>query len=76
MPPNDDIRNDHSTYNMLRNEDRALLMRHGYKPGELPPAEERELLRDLHAESDDTDDNSGVASEIGDEQDGTDADAS
>lgn len=73
MPPNDDIRNDNSTYNTLRNEDKVLLLRHGYIPGELPPEEERELLRDLRGESDDTDEAIG---EIGDEQDGTDADAS
>lgn len=76
MPPNDDIRNDNSTYNTLRNEDKALLLRHGYVPGELPPEEERELLLDLRAESDDTDDNSEAIGEIGDEQDGTEADAS
>lgn len=74
MPPDDDIRNDNSTYNTLRNEDKELLLRHGYKPGELSPEEERELLQDLR-ESDDTDDNSEVMGEIGDEQDGTEADA-
>jgi len=76
MPPNDDIRNDNSTYNTLRNEDKALLLRHGYVPGELPPEEERKLLLDLRAESDATHDNSEAIGEIGDEQDGTDADAS
>ena len=78
MPPDDDIRNDESTFNELRNEDRMLLMRNGHKPGELPPDEERELIKDLREqEGIDTDDaESHYEGVIGDEQDGTDADAS
>lgn len=78
MPPDDDIRNDRSTYNVLRNEDKELLLRNGYKPGELPPEEEQELLRDLRDSQAMTDDDTdaNMIGEIGDEQDGTDADAS
>jgi hypothetical protein len=46
----------HYTFNPLTNEDKDLLLRHGYIPGELPDAEERELLADLRGEgADDTD---------------------
>jgi hypothetical protein len=78
MPPDDDIRNDNSTYNTLRNSDKELLLRNGYRPGELPPEEERELLSDLRSEQamTDNDPDANAIGEIGDEQDGTDADAS
>lgn len=78
MPPDDDIRNDRSTFNELRNEDKELLLRNGYKPGELAPEEEQELLKDLRDSQDmtDGDNDANVIGEIGDEQDGTDADAS
>ena len=76
MPPDDDIRNDDSTYNELRNEDKQLLQRHGYKPGELPPEEERELIAELRDQVGSDDNDSEVEGVIGDERDGTDADAS
>jgi len=46
----------HYTYNSLSNEDKALLLRHGYRPGELPPQEEHELVRDLRDQTDGDDD--------------------
>jgi hypothetical protein len=45
----------HYTFNPLGNEDKELLLRNGYKPGELAPGEERELLEDLKGDSDDPD---------------------
>lgn len=69
MPSDDD---QHYTYNQLSNEDKDLLLRNGYKPGELPPEEERELITDLRNQTDDDEDSdrpSGAVS--GDERDGT-----
>lgn len=37
----------HYTYNELTNDDKELLLRHGYVPGELAPEDERDLLNDL-----------------------------
>jgi len=73
MPSNDDIRasNDY-TYNELTNEEKEWLSRNGYRPGELSNKE----VRDQMAEDRDTDENSEAIGEIGDEMDGTDADAS
>jgi len=42
----------HYTYNELTNEDKELLLRHGYVPGELSPEDQRELLADLRQSSD------------------------
>lgn len=62
----------HYTYNQLSNEDRELLLRNGYKPGELPPEEQRELLADLRAQLDDDEDSGRLSSEVpADERDGT-----
>ncbi len=67
--------NQHYTYNELSNSDKELLLRYGYRPGELPAEEERELLADLRAQSsgDDGDEDSDRASTDipGDERDGT-----
>ncbi|MEO6761545.1 MAG: hypothetical protein ABI220_04195 [Candidatus Saccharimonadales bacterium] len=41
----------HYTYNELSNEDRALLLSHGYKPGELPSEDERDIISDLRAQA-------------------------
>jgi hypothetical protein len=41
------------TFNPLSNDDKDLLLANGYKPGELPPDEEQELLRDLREQSGD-----------------------
>jgi hypothetical protein len=38
---------DDYTFNPLHNQDKELLLRHGYRPGELSPEDERELLADL-----------------------------
>lgn len=52
MPPDDQ----HFTFNELANEDKELLLRHGYNPSELMPEEMRDLLLDLKdANSDDYD---------------------
>ena len=71
MPPDDDIRaSDDYTYNELTNEEKEWLRRNGYQPGELSAKEVRQLME---ADRDTDADNIGV---IGDEMDGTDADAS
>jgi len=68
MPPDDQ----HYTYNSLSNEDKELLLRHGYRPGELPPEEERELIEDLRAQSDGDEDSDRLSTDIpADERDGT-----
>jgi len=60
MPPDDQ----HYTYNPLSNDDKELLLRHGYRPGELPPEEERELLKDLRGENDGDEDADRLSTEI------------
>ena len=67
MPPDDQ----HYTYNPLSNEDKELLLRHGYRPGELEPSEERELLADLRASADDPDADHLSGDVPADERDGT-----
>jgi hypothetical protein len=60
------------TYNVLSNEDKELLLKHGYRPGELPPEEERELLADLRAQVGGDEDSERLSSDvIADERDGT-----
>jgi len=56
----------HYTYNPLSNDDRELLLRHGYRPGELPPEEERELIADLREQSggDEDEDGDRLSTEI------------
>jgi hypothetical protein len=67
--PSDD---QHYTYNTLSNEDKELLLRNGYKPGELPPEEERELIADLRNQMDDDEDSGRLSGEVpADERDGT-----
>jgi hypothetical protein len=68
MSPDDS----HYTYNELSNEDKELLLSNGYRPGELAPDEERELLQDLREEFSDVDDDSERIDPIADERDGTD----
>ncbi|MFA5003820.1 MAG: hypothetical protein WC498_00910 [Candidatus Saccharimonadales bacterium] len=41
---------DNYTFNPLSNDDKELLLSHGYKPGELPHDDEQELIRDLRAQ--------------------------
>lgn len=60
------------TYNELTNNEKEWLLRNGYEPGELPIDEVRRLMQ----EDADTDMQSEALGEIGDERDGTDADAS
>ncbi len=60
------------TYNELSNDDKALLLSHGYRPGELSPEEARDILADLHAQTDDDADSDRPSSAVpGDERDGT-----
>lgn len=68
MPPDDR----HYTFNALSNEDKELLFKNGYKPGELPPEDERELLQDLRDQEGNTDEDSEREGVIADERDGTD----
>jgi hypothetical protein len=58
------------TYNEFSNEDKELLLSHGYVPSELQPDEARDLLQDLREETD-TDGDSERVSDIGDERDGS-----
>lgn len=60
------------TYNTLSNEDKELLLRNGYVPGELDPQEAKEILDDLRNQSDDDEDSNRLSNEVpGDEIDGT-----
>lgn len=69
MQPGDD---GHYTYNQLNNEDKALLLRYGYKPGELPPDEERQILTDLRDQTEDDEDSDRPSTAVSaDERDGT-----
>jgi len=62
----------HYTYNPLSNEDKELLLRNGYRPGELAPEDERELLEDLRSQTDDDEDSNRLSGEVpSDERDGT-----
>lgn len=60
------------TYNELTNDEKEWLRRNGYQPGELTV---REIREQMEADRD-SDENSEAIGEIGDEIDGTDADAS
>jgi hypothetical protein len=61
------------TYNPLSNEDKELLLSHGYKPGELDPEDERELLDDLRAQSGGDPDSDRLSGDVpADERDGAD----
>ena len=67
MPPDDK----HFTYNEFSNEDKELLLTHGYRPGELNPEEARDLLADLRAETaGDPDSDRSSADVPADERDG------
>lgn len=55
----------HFTYNTLSNEDKELLLSHGYIPGEMTPEEMQEVLRDLWAETEGEE----TSIDIGDEKD-------
>jgi hypothetical protein len=62
----------HYTYNPLTNEDKDLLLRHGYIPGELAPEDERDLLLDLRADNDGDTDADRLSGDVpADERDGT-----
>lgn len=63
---------DEFTYNEPRNEDKELLLAHGYVPGELAPEEEQELLMDLHEQTDGDEDSERLSGSVPtEEQDGT-----
>lgn len=67
MPADDQ----HYTYNPLSNEDKELLLTHGYRPGELEPDEARELLEDLRAQTGGDEDSDRRSGDIpADERDG------
>jgi hypothetical protein len=55
---------DHYTYNSLTNEDKDLLLRHGYVLSELEPDEARDLLSDLRAQTDGDEDSDRLSTEI------------
>lgn len=57
---------DYYTYNELTNEDKELLLRNGYRPGELPPEDEHELLQDLHSQVGNDEDSDRLSSDIPD----------
>ena len=57
---------DYYTYNELTNEDKELLLRNGYKPGELAPEDEHELLQDLHNQAGNDEDSDRLSSDIPD----------
>lgn len=62
----------HYTFNSLGNDDKELLLRHGYRPGELEPDEQRELLEDLRAQMAGDEDGDRLSSDVvADERDGT-----
>ena len=67
MPPDDK----HFTFNPLSNDDKQLLLANGYKPGELEPEDEQDLLRDLREQNGDVDDDSERIIVNPDERDGT-----
>ncbi len=68
MPPEDR----YYTFNALSNEDKELLLKNGYKPGELLPEDEQELLRDLRDQEGGNDEDSEREGVIADERDGAD----
>jgi hypothetical protein len=72
MNPDDNNPSNDYTYNEPTNEEKEWLHRNGYQPGELSVKEVRRQMEEDH----DTDENSQAIGEIGDEMDGTDADAS
>lgn len=60
------------SYNEDRNEDKELLLAHGYRPGELSSEEERELLADLHEQVGNDEDSERLSSDVPpEENDGT-----
>lgn len=62
----------HYTYNELNNEDKELLLKHGYKPGELPAEDERELVQELRDQEAGDEDSDHLSNDvIADERDGT-----
>lgn len=68
MPPDDQ----HYTYNTLSNEDKELLLRYGYRPGELPPEDEHELIMDLRDQTGSDEDGDRLSSDVpADERDGS-----
>jgi hypothetical protein len=60
------------TYNELSNDDKELLLSHGYRPGELSPDEARDLLADLREQEGGDEDSDRPSDAVtGDERDGT-----
>lgn len=62
----------HYTYNTLSNDDKELLLRYGYRPGELDEQDEQQLLRELREQNDGDIDSDRASTDIpGDERDST-----
>jgi len=62
----------HYTYSEPSNEDRELLLKHGYRPGELPAKDEHDLVVDLREQESGDEDSDRLSNDkIADEQDGT-----
>ncbi len=63
----------HYTYNELSNEDKQLLLTHGYTPGDFDtPEDMRDILDDLRAQVADDEDSDRLSKDVsGDERDGT-----
>ena len=57
---------DYYTYNELTNEDKELLLRNGYRPGELAPEDQHELLQDLRNQVAGDEDSDRLSSDIPD----------
>lgn len=66
------VGDDAFTYNELSNEDKALLLSHGYKPGELEPEDERQVLEELRDQIGGDEDSDHLSNAVTDfERDGT-----
>lgn len=66
------VGDDAFTYNELSNEDKALLLSHGYKPGELEPEDERQLVQELRDQLGGDEDSDHLSNAVTDfERDGT-----
>lgn len=61
------------TFNESHNDDRELLLSHGYIPGELEPEDERQLIAELRDQIGDDEDSDRLSTDVpGDERDGND----
>lgn len=66
------VGDDAFTFNELNNEDKALLLSHGYKPGELEPEDERQVVQELRDQIGGDEDSEHLSNAVTDfEKDGT-----